>query len=106
MAQLLTRDNHMHAFLRCAGSCPGVLCALLTLRRRYFRGWRLTFEWTSAASNAAPLPYSSVVGFKSPLNPDDTPPALAVAYQGKTLPLQEGKPLSFDNCASIAVQLA
>ena len=106
------RQPHAYAASHRASSClPRACCApkmflLLTSCRSYFRGWRLTFEWTSAASNGAAQPYSSVVGFKSPLNPDDAPPALAVTYQGKTLPLLEGKPLSFDNCTSIVVELA
>lgn len=75
-------------------------------RRRYFRGWRLTFEWTAAASNGATLRSSSVTGFKSPLSPDDASPALLVTYQGKTQQLEEGKPLTFDDCPLISVALA
>jgi hypothetical protein len=91
---------------RCAGR-RSLRCAQgvsLTLRCRYFRGWRLTFEWTSANSNGSLS--STISGFKSPLNPDDAPPALAVEYQGKSIPLLEGKPLSFVDCPAIAVGLA
>ncbi len=73
---------------------------------RYFRGWRLTFEWTAAASNGATLRSSTVTGFKSPLSPDDASPALGVTFQGKTQQLEEGKPLTFDDCPPISVALA
>ena len=86
---------------------PLALDVFLTRGRcRYFRGWRLTFEWTTSTSAGQPLPTSTVTGFKSPLSPDDASPALAVAYQGKSLELREGEPLSFDGCPAVAVVLA
>jgi hypothetical protein len=47
-----------------------------------------------------------VTGFKSPLNPGDAAPALALLFQGKSMQIQEGKPLSFQGCPLLTVVLA